>query len=109
MPIWYRLTPINLNHGSWQRSKVRDQFVIVYANDCNHARARTAVATDDGPPGLVPEDPTGRYSRLVPQKSPWELDEVASCQPDPAPPNHVDADHVICEDGTKVSVPWSPW
>ncbi|SRR5260370_41136298 len=90
MVMTYRLTPINLDHESWKRSKVTKQTVTVLAHDCADARWRTMQAT------LELEY---RPSPNLPQTSPWKLADVTSCEPDasaaPPPP-----DQVVSEDGT---------
>ena len=90
----YRLTPINLNHESWKRSKVK-QIVRVLAQDCTDARWKVMQATLE----LEYRPPLGPYAPIVLQTSPWKLADVTSCEPDgssPPPPT----DQVVSEDGT---------
>ena len=90
MPQTYRLTPINLDHESWKRSKVLNQSVRVLAQDCADARWKAMQAT------LQLEY---RAAPNLPQTSPWKLADVTSCELDtsalPPPP-----EQVVSEDGT---------
>jgi hypothetical protein len=96
MVMTYRLTPINLDHQSWKRSKVK-QTVRVLARDCADARWQAMQATLELEYRL---DPTpGLNSPWKRQTSPWKLTDVTSCEPDtstPPPP----PDQVVSEDGT---------
>ena len=85
----YRLTPIDLDHESWKRSKVK-QTVRVLAQNCTDARSKAMQAT------MLFEY---RPAPNLPHISPWKLIDVTSCEPDasavPPPP-----DQVVSEDGT---------
>jgi hypothetical protein len=86
----YRLTPIELNHPSWSRSKVTKQSVRILAQDCTDARWKAMQAT---------YQPEYRPDPNPAQTSPWKLSDVTSCEPDastPPPP----PDLVVSEDGT---------
>jgi len=95
MVMTYRLAPINLDHESWKRSKVK-QTVRVLAHDCTDARIKAAKATVQG----IEFQPLKgrRFAAPVPEKSPWELPDVTSCEPDggsgPMPANDI-----VTEDG----------
>jgi hypothetical protein len=98
----YRLTPINLEHESWKRSKVKKQAVRVLAHDCADARSKVAKATE-----ILEEiefqSPRGRFAPLVYEKLPWELSDVTSCEPDdsgaPMPANDI-----VTEDGSQFPI-----
>jgi hypothetical protein len=102
MVMTYRLTPINLNHESWKRSKVKKQTVRVLAHDCTDARSKAATATETLE-GIEFQPPKERYAPIVPPKSPWELPDVTSCEPDdsaaPMPANHI-----VTEDGSQLPI-----
>ena len=89
MVMTYRLTPINLDHQSWKRSKVK-QTVRVLAQDCADARSQAMLATLELE--YQPDPNPGKFS-------PWKLPDVTSCEPDtstsPPPPGQV-----VSEDGT---------
>ena len=102
MVMTYRLTPINLNHESWNRSKVKKQTVRVLAYDCTDARTKAATATETLE-GSEFQPPKERYALIVPQKSPWELPDVTSCEPaDSAAP--MPANHIVTEDGSQLPI-----
>ena len=89
MVMTYRLTPINLDHQSWKRSKVK-QTVRVLAQDCADARSQAMLATLELE--YQPDPNPGK-------PSPWKLPDVTSCEPDtstPLPP----PGQVVSEDGT---------
>jgi hypothetical protein len=104
MATTYRLRPINLEHESWMRSKVRGQFVRVLANDRDQARRRTAAAAATAEV-FVPEPPIEGYYRWVRQVSPWEIDDVTSCEEDPSGPP-MPTEHIVCEDGNEFPARW---
>jgi hypothetical protein len=90
----YRLTPINRNHESWKRSKVKKQIVRVVAHDCTDARWKTMQAALE----LEYRPPLGPHAPIVLQTSPWQLTDVTSCEPDASAPPP--SDQVVSEDGT---------
>lgn len=100
MVMTYRLTPINLNHDSWQRSKEK-QAAKVLAYDCADARCKVARATEIL--GADLHSPKERYAKLTYEKTPWELPDVTSCEPDnsgaPMPANHI-----VMEDGRRLPI-----
>jgi hypothetical protein len=97
----YRLAPINLDHESWKRSKVK-QTIRVLAHDCTDARIKAAKATETLQ-GIEFQPPKGRFAPLVREKSPWELPDVTSCEPDggsgPMPANDI-----VTEDGSQFPI-----
>jgi hypothetical protein len=97
MVMIYRLTPINPEHESWKRSKVKKQAVRVLAHDCADARSKVAKATETLEE-IEFQSPRGRFAPLVYEKLPWELSDVTSCEPDdsgaPMPANDI-----VTEDG----------
>jgi hypothetical protein len=106
MPMIYCLTPINREHESWERSNIAAQVVTLLAHDCDNARRRVARAAAPCIEIMVPEDPTVRYSKLVLQKSPWELDDVTECQLDPDQTKAVPGDDIELEDGSRLTADW---
>jgi|SRR5580692_719981 hypothetical protein len=94
MVMIYRLTPIDPRHESWRRSKVIDQYIRLWAHNCSEARIKAAKATEK----LFLDAHTPRPLWLEPQKSPWELTEVTSCEEDPGEPAPVN--DVVTQDGT---------
>lgn len=101
MVMTHRLTPINLNHDSWQRSMVKKQTVRVLAQDCTDARTKAAKATKK----LHGEFQSlkGDYSKLDCPISPWELPDVTSCEPDDSPAP-MPANHIVLEDGSQLPI-----
>jgi hypothetical protein len=93
--VTYRLTPINSDHKSWERSTISPKTVWVLAHDCKDARrkVRNATLKLEYRPDLGPHAPAAQL-----QTSPWQLAEITSCEPDasalPPPP-----DQVVTEDG----------
>jgi hypothetical protein len=102
MVMTYRLTPINLNHESWTRSKVQKQTVRVLAHNCTDARSKVATATETLEGNEFPPRKE-RFAPIIPQKSPWELPDVTSCEPaDSAAP--MPANHIVTEDGSQLPI-----
>jgi len=106
MVMIYRLRPINREHESWERSVIAAQIVTLLAHDCDNARRRTARATAGSNNTMVPEDPTVRFSKLVPLKSPWELDEVTVCELDPDQTKGMPGNDIVLEDGNHLTADW---
>jgi hypothetical protein len=102
MVMIYRLTPINPEHESWKRSKVKKQAVRVLAHDCADARSKVAKATETLEE-IEFQSPRGRFAPLVYEKLPWELSDVTSCEPDdsgaPMPANDI-----VTEDGRQFPI-----
>ena len=105
MVMIYRLRPINRKHESWERSEITAQIVTLLAHDCDNARRRTARATTTGNMAVA-EDPTVRYSKLVPLKSPWELDDVTMCELDPDQTKGMPGNDIVLEDGSHHTADW---
>jgi hypothetical protein len=87
------LKPIKPNHESWEVSTIRGQAVRVLALNANLARDKVANATRI--PVAVARP---KYAKIELPKSPWELPDVTSCEPDASRPPP--ADHVLTDDGT---------
>ena len=75
----YRLAPANLDHPSWEASSVKEP-VWVWAADDKSARDKAAVAT-------LLTRPKSVGVRLKTPESPWRLNDVTACKPDPARSN----------------------
>src|SRR5271166_4133367 len=92
------LKPIDAGHGSWDRSSVKSQiaWVRLLANDRTDARTKCAKAT------LVHigQTPGPRYTTITFPKSPWELPDVTSCEPDRSGCS-LPADHILTADGRR--------
>ena len=102
MVMTYRLTPVDLNHESWNRSTVKKQTVRVLAYDCTDARSKTATATETLEGGEFQSK--GRYAPIVPQQSPWELPDVTSCELDASPALKPAINHIVTEDGIQLPI-----
>lgn len=91
----YRLSPKNPDHGSWERSVVRNQYVKVHAYNCTEARTKAAKATFQNGIEYTSQQ---RYGPIVPPTSPWELSDVTSCEMD-GTGDLMPANHIVTEDG----------
>jgi hypothetical protein len=97
----FRLTPINRNHESWARSSVKSdiRWIKIIAYDCGDARYKATRITDVMEIPIRPR--TGKYQPMIPIPSPWELDDVTSCELD-APGGENPGDGVLTSDGERL-------
>jgi hypothetical protein len=100
MPECFRLTPINRDHESWDRSRVKSnvQWIKIIAYDCGDARYKATRITDVME---IPMEPiTQKYDPLIPIPSPWALDYVTSCEVDDSEGENP-GDGVLTSDGER--------
>jgi hypothetical protein len=97
MVACFHLTPKNPQHESWQYSITRKSVSIVASAEIE---ARRRVANTLANEAANISLPTGRYQKIMMPVTPWELDDVTSCEEcksDSWPhPNYV-----IADDGEK--------
>lgn len=81
------LRPIKTDHASWPASCVgaEIEWVKLWASDEHDARYKLARATDV-PELQLPTKPAKKYEKKIPWPSPWELDDVTSCDLDISEP-----------------------
>jgi hypothetical protein len=96
MATCFHLIPTDLKHGSWQYS-ITKKAVFILAND--ETEARRLVAGTLVTSGLVAEDNTKRFPKLVMPVTPWDLPEATSCIV--APDACSFANYIVAEDGEK--------
>jgi hypothetical protein len=96
----YRLMPINSDHESWKRSKIKPQAVTFFAYDCVDARLKVAAMTTENVEGAECLSPKERHAQIASPKSPWELPDVTSCElHDSATLMH--ANRIVLENGSQ--------
>jgi hypothetical protein len=74
----------------------------VLAYDCTEARSKAATATEKLEGSEFQSK--GRYAKIVPQQSPWELPDVTSCELDASAAPKPAINHIVTEDGTQLPI-----
>ena len=78
MTTCFHLTPKNPQHESWQYSITRKSVSIVASAEIEARRRVANTLANEAANISLP--PTGRYQKIIWPVTPWELDDVTSCE-----------------------------
>ena len=96
MTTCFHLVPKNLQHASWEYSITRKPVYIFAGQE---SEARWLVANTLANEAAKIHLPTLPFQKKILPPSPWELDDVTSCEHDPS--NRCRMNYVITDDDDK--------